>query len=220
MTLRIRNGLFKLPLFPDPPASVHPEPVVNDNISQAYSVPTQGVGQSAAGNSVEAFMNLGGIGHFANAVPFPLRPLAPTGYAIELRVADFELDCRALDAKFDVMFSLSPINIVIPEPPAFGSFGAANVTPAGMFGWSMPPSGPSTSIDPSGMVQDGPLPRNYRGEGASSSMPFTAQKRPTVDTGSGVRLVRSLQLASFELHLQSLASRCVLMHFSYCFLIA
>ncbi len=205
MSLHIRNALFKLPLFPDPPASVHLEPVVTDGAS--FSTGQQPASARQSGHpDADTQTNLAGICHFSNASAYPHRPRPPIGYAIDLRIAEFELDCRALDTKFDVMFSMSPINIVIPEPPAFGS-GSSGFQQPGAFGWSVPASAPSTTIDPA--VDDGPASRFFRGETMSGSMPFSHPTPLRSDAGAaGVKLLRSLQLSSLELHLQSLACRC------------
>ena len=212
MGLRVRNATFKLPLYPDPPASIHPEPVSFDLSPYKVLPASFGVRDAGAPSVLEqSFMNLAGIGHFASAIPSTYRTSPPVGYAIELRVVEFELDCRALDNKFDVTFTLSPVNIVVPEPPVVTGAAATFGGPSSQVSrQTHSATGVSTSID-AGVIVPG------RGALGSSKPPRTSGNGNTgpatapnaSENKDGVRLLHSLQLGATYLHLQSFAGWCV-----------
>lgn len=123
LTLHVKSGLLRLPIYPDPPASVHPEPLSQEVMGSGASTVSGTVLGTTTGQTDSTFANLAGIGHFAGAAPSPHRPTVFVGYALELRISEFELSVRALDSVFDVAFSLSPVNICVPEPPVASGAG-------------------------------------------------------------------------------------------------
>lgn len=204
-----------MPIYPDPPAAIHPEPVSVDMGGFGSGKQSPSVTGSTSGPmgmtgllSEQYFTALAGVGHFANAVPSAYRPHPFSGYSVELKVASFELDCRALDNKFDVSFSLSPVNINIPEAPTVDPKSAhfatvAAVLPRG----GLVPTTVSTTLD--GGMGRPPISRpNRSGQGRGSDGPsgFGAPSRAP-ESSEGLRLARSLQIATTYFHLQSYAGR-------------
>jgi hypothetical protein len=220
--MRISNAHFRMPVYPDPPAAIHPEPVPVDMGVFGSGKQSPSVTGSASGPvgmtgllSDQYFTALAGVGHFANAVPSAYRPNPFSGYAVELRVASFELDCRALDNKFDVSFTVAPVNINVPEAPTVDpkSTQFAGVT-AMLSRGGVVPTTVSTTLDAGiGGAGRPPVSRTHRsGQGRGSDGPSgfgVSGGVPTraAESSEGLRLARSLQIATTYFHLQSFAGR-------------